>query len=478
MDFLNLLRLNGIFNPQTPSGNDLPSQGGITGNMPRVDLSPDAQNPDIGFQQPSPNVKNVFSAPSVQSAPSASTGDTNDIASLIRQNYNPDTEMGDYYKNVLYNEPTRNEHVGMGKKILGVLASIGGTPHTYEQVTQGPYLREHADWQNRLKEILPAMQDESRDNSIQRQLATGIATSTVNQKKEEDRARENEQKIKIAEDRAEVYRWKNTHPDWVPVKSKGGTVKFINPKDPTQTYDTGIDSGVLPDAEKMALQQENELQKIGARTQGQIQVEGVKQGGRVQLEKMREANPNWKYMVSKGGNIYAFNPKNPNEQIDTGVASGTLSDQDKLELGIEGKKEVETHKATLNTDKGNTPQQAAVAQAQKAREILARHPELRPYVTIAKDRVNVEPRNRWLNNPELYDQVVKAIYGDQAPTNANTAARNNTNTPPPVKMPTSTGKAPDGEALVTVINPKGQKVQIRQSQYQDAITTKGYKAVQ
>jgi hypothetical protein len=105
-------------------------------------------------------------------------------------------------------------------------------------------------------------------------------------------------KLGISASRAEAYRFKATHPNWIADKTKGGTLVYRNPQDPTQSYDTGIDQGTMTDEDKQELigeqQQQNiltrgnvesdlqdkkgnqVLQQIAARTAGQKDINAAK----------------------------------------------------------------------------------------------------------------------------------------------------------------------------------------------------------
>lgn len=56
---------------------------------------------------------------------------------------------------------------------------------------------------------------------------------------------------------------------------------------------------------------------------------------KLELANFKARNPNWVLKEQRGGNIIAFNPQNPAEVVDTGVATGTLSDLDKINLGLQ-----------------------------------------------------------------------------------------------------------------------------------------------
>lgn len=54
------------------------------------------------------------------------------------------------------------------------------------------------------------------------------------------------------------------------------------------------------------------------------------------LSDYKAKNPNHVFKEVKGGNIVAFDPQNPDKPIDTGINTGTLSDQDKIDLQLSG----------------------------------------------------------------------------------------------------------------------------------------------
>jgi hypothetical protein len=55
------------------------------------------------------------------------------------------------------------------------------------------------------------------------------------------------------------------------------------------------------------------------------------------LQTWKAQHPNYTIKETKGGNFIGVNPQDPNDIIDTGVKSGTLSDAAKLQLGLQDK---------------------------------------------------------------------------------------------------------------------------------------------
>lgn len=89
----------------------------------------------------------------------------------------------------------------------------------------------------------------------------------------------------------------------------------------------------------------NQVNTVKERGNQDRLTEGVRQGGRVDLENTRQANrqkildfkknnPTFKIVAGKGGNYHAINPNDPTDVQDTGVATGTMTDADKAELGL------------------------------------------------------------------------------------------------------------------------------------------------
>lgn len=108
-------------------------------------------------------------------------------------------------------------------------------------------------------------------------------------------------KTDIAQQRADVYRFKAMNPGMKIITPKGGNVAAVNPIT-GETIDLGIDSGTLTEQEKIDLQGEKAMEQIGARgeetrktqelrgSQALEQI-GARISGQKEVEGMRQARP-------------------------------------------------------------------------------------------------------------------------------------------------------------------------------------------
>ena len=126
-------------------GNDLPSQGGITGRMPRP-------------------------------TGSVVEDDDYDPATRMREIYQPESRALDEYYKMLEDMPTRNKP-GLMRKIAAGIAAFGSRPsENVEQVLYGPYRRDLADWQTRIKPVEAAANIERQNNANLRMIANQIVS--------------------------------------------------------------------------------------------------------------------------------------------------------------------------------------------------------------------------------------------------------------------------------------------------------------
>lgn len=157
---------------------------------------------------------------------------------------------------------------------------------------------------------------------------------------------------------------------------------------------------------------------------------------RADIYRYKAMNPNMKFMVSRGGNIFAFNPTS-GEGFDTGVDSGTLSDQDRLELlgkqhlseigargtnaatlegirqsgrlseiaaRVSGQKEVNAAKP----QRGELPTQTRVRQNITLHQFINQYPELAKWINFNTDGTFTMKRNVPEN---IKTQINQVVYG-------------------------------------------------------------------
>src|SRR5687767_4989810 len=117
--WLENLRLRNLFGQPEMIGNDLPSQGGITGTLPPPPdmFGENSKNPFEGiFSQP------PVTAPAQEPVIAPTGGGMSDIASRMSQIYSPETMATDRYNTLVDEMPQRN-NPGMLRKIASVMRS-------------------------------------------------------------------------------------------------------------------------------------------------------------------------------------------------------------------------------------------------------------------------------------------------------------------------------------------------------------------
>lgn len=225
-------------------------------------------------------------------------------------------------------------------------------------------------------------------------------------------------------------------------------------------------------------QMENRLQTQGdiRLGQGQSKIDIAQQ--HQQLDEWKAKNPQGKVYAPKGGNVVIINPLT-GEATDTGIASGTLSDERRIRLTgdirsgqieqqgnirsgqIEQRGDIRSRqiseqgeqsrqtKQTLGagTEKplgAQSETQKKQASINKYNKITNEHPEWIKHVTIDPDTklpriAPVNPGGWFGSGPskEEHDAIYKALYGDDTTQSTNKPTEN--------KPVTSTAKPPDAK---------------------------------
>jgi hypothetical protein len=405
------LRLNNIFrnlyNGQAPIGADSPF------------IDPNIPSPDIGGVIPDMSIPPT----------NIPTQDFDPYAG-----FTPEHEMTDYFNNLVRNMPVRR-NPSLLRKIGASLVSAGQGIKAGERALFAPYLQELEDWQEKLKPAYQAANLERFENVNQRNLA--YQRGTLAEKERAARAKED-----IARFRAQAYDFKARNPNWRMVAepdtldAEGNTVPgkvwAINPQFPDRKVDTGLHSKDLSELDKVNLQIEGGIARVEEAGKQARETEGVRQKGRmaVEAERTRRAR-----------------------EV-AGIRSGAKGAGSKPEL----------------------PTQTKVRQYNAARELANTDSEARKWIKLGKPGTNdfsITPPASHLGGmfttgptEEQYRKISQAIYGTPiSPTEQAKAQTPQSKT----GEPPSAGKAPDGEDLVEVINPSGQRKRIRKSQLQQAL---------
>ena len=226
---------------------------------------------------------------------------------------------------------------------------------------------------------------------------------------------------------------------------------------------------------------------------------------RADIYKFKTENPDLQFKISQGGNFIAFNPVT-GENFDTGVSSGTMSEEDKIKLlgtnqmnaitarnigqeylqrirgnqrleeigaNIAGRKEI----AGMTPDRSELPTQTRVRQTNAARELFNTDPELAKFVDIKPDgSFEIIPPSTtfWgsAKGPSLdqFNRIKNAIYGTKP--NPTTDTITNKLVQPSITSPTIP-QVPAGRVAITK---DGKTFSVPESQLQDALK-QGYTKV-
>lgn len=174
---------------------------------------------------------------------------------------------------------------------------------------------------------------------------------------------------------------------------------------------------------------------------GQLGEEANKiRANRADIYRYKAMHPDHKFMISRGGNIFAFNP-DTGDAFDTGVDSGTLSEEDKLELlGQQRANEIGmrgTNAATLEgirqsgrlgeiaartagqkeinaakPERGELPTQTRVRQNLTAHQFLNQYPEYSRWVTFNGDGTFSISKN---TPADIKTKINSVLYPNQTP---------------------------------------------------------------
>jgi hypothetical protein len=151
-------------------------------------------------------------------------------------------------------------------------------------------------------------------------------------------------------------------------------------------------------------------------------------GAKFELDRYKAMNPNLRFIPTQGGNVIGFDPKT-GQSFDTGIASGTLSAEDRIRLGGEVSRENITHatdegirRDTARTEgRPQIPQQDMARLKLRVNQMLSQHPEWADYIEIDEaglPQVKSGERGPVGNffgiggiPPEVRSQIMRSLYG-------------------------------------------------------------------
>lgn len=445
-NFFPSLRLKSIFDPML--GNDLPQQGGITGNLPLPPqlsqggiFGPQSDLPD--FMGPTPAPSPLFNPepmdvmkPGVSlSQPMQPPGMGDRVAQEMARLYTPETAATNKFNEMLGNYPDREQYKpSMLRRIGSALTAVGGSfdgrggfrmnPNAMEagmNLLNEPFNKKLTDWKNQIGPAYQSASLERQNNANERTMAYQTISQQLRAEADEQRALKNERDAAIRQQRADVYEFKARNPNLKLIMTKGGNVQAFNPLT-GETKDTGIPTGSLTEADKLSLQQEHALERIQETGGQQRQTETLRQTGRQDIAETRGWKPYEETLADGTKRTFMYN------EI-------TGETRDKAPGGTpQGATPVKPGGNT--TGRTELPTQTKVRQYNLARELKNTRPDLAKFIQLGPGTNEfrlTQPGKNWFNSPTgpTEDQIAEietSIYG--APISK------------VVPQPTRTGKEP------------------------------------
>jgi len=406
-NWLENLRLQNIFN-QPIIGNDLPSQGGIMGNLPPIGIGggmPTSRNPfDNIFFGPDATATNTppVASSNPVSGPMGNQPGMMDVGQRMSDLYQPANDASDRFDSLMQNYP-QYERPGAWRTIAAILTDLKSGPEAGQRVMDFHNTRRMTDWKNQIGPAQQAANLERQENSNMRMLAYQTVSQELRAQADAERAKNNEVNANIRQQRADIYDFKSKNPGLKVIATKGGNVMLLNPAD-GKTTDTGIPSGVLSEADKITLGQENALERIQATGSQQRQTEGVRQAGRESIAETR----GWQvYNVPDGsGGTKAVKINQITGEVrDLATPTGAIT------------------RPTNGGGRSTTAESPAVIrtkQATSARQIVNTNPELGKWVkfngpydfTVTPPTTGGGLFAKSGPTQQQYDQIRQLIYGD------------------------------------------------------------------
>jgi hypothetical protein len=252
-------------------GNDLPQQGGITGNMPYNPAGPRMLPPgpntamdimgaadptqfmpppqfdaatdyltNLGKDNPplfGPDFSSM-SGPDMQGytprEPLPPPPEM-DAGARMRELYKPDTDASDRFNELLRQYPQETKPSWL-RRIGAMIVDYTKGSKAGQEFFERPRTEAIEDWKNQVGPAQQSANLERYENVNQRTLAANQIAAELREKAQQAKERNDETNARIRQQRADVYQFKATHPDWKIITPKGGNVIAINP----QTQETQL----------------------------------------------------------------------------------------------------------------------------------------------------------------------------------------------------------------------------------------------
>lgn len=224
--------------------------------------------------------------------------DDNSISDLVNKLYTPGHEIADKF-NEVWSQMPQHEKPSVMRRIVASMVGAGGGIKGADEVLDAPYNEQMSEWTNKLKMLQPLLGDEKYNNTNERMLATNAASQTVanrradiseanvRRQRDKDAATEalNQDKLKVQQDRAKAYIYKQNNPNHQLEEDENGYIVAINPVTRGAYYITDDDgnkikSNKLSDADKINLQIKGRLAAARVAGEESRKTEDVREKGR------------------------------------------------------------------------------------------------------------------------------------------------------------------------------------------------------
>jgi hypothetical protein len=394
--FLENLRLRNIFGTP-PLVSDTSGPGG------QFDMFPQRPSPWENVQM-GPQMD--FGQPPPQEAVPPSTNF--DITRGMSELYSPETAASERFNQMIGQQPRMEDYKpSVLRRIGSALTAFGpGGMEAGMEFLHRPFTEKMTDWRAGIGPAQQAANLERQSNINERQLAYQTISTQLRAEADAERAKHNERNAAIRQQRADVYEFKARNPN-MRFDFSGPTVKIADPLS-GQVSDTGIATGSLSDADKLMLQQEQAMERIGETGRQQRMTEGIRQTGREELQGMR------------GWTIGTIpDPNNPNQSIGVRIHEPTGEVQP-IQFG--GQQVGPVTRPTSGARGAESPAQLKVRQFNAARQLSSTRPDLAKFIRIGSGNnfTIIQPGRFSGPTPEQFAEITEAIFQGGSPTQAPT----------------------------------------------------------
>jgi hypothetical protein len=391
---------------------------------------------------PSPTIPNIGSNVGVDEMMPDPMSDY-DVNKRMSELYQPEMEATERLSQLINSYPHR-EKPGKLRQIGSVMAKLSAVGHPErrqeanamsDRMLYEPFLEQLSDWKNQIEPAVSAASNERQANVNSRMYANQIISQEIADRRLErqvkrDRTLETQgdQKIKIAEDRARVQEELGRERLKIAKAiARGGTYQVNKLSGKAQmVFKDGsfidINDAILPQEDLLELNQNYALERI------QTGAEARQTNQRDRVTKEFRINP-----TTGRVELGTYN-------MDTNVftpATTAGDNKQPVEPGVRGTDEITKKRDAL------------------ALQIKLTNPRLASYISMdmkTRKLVGLQPPNRWLPggiSKEEFDQLARALYGDDAPNILGPKQSSNTVNAQPTTPRTQLGsKREDGKVYV------------------------------